>query len=154
MRTESQVDRILGAIARSQSSQTPTGTLGRGRLGISASSKAGLLIGALARKQLSRTRDVESTATIEVSAATDDRSTTLAKSPDPQRRHTPPSSAPMASAGFLTVAEAASRLRVSKMTVYRLVNARDLEAVRVGRSFRIPLRAVEERIRSANADKS
>ena len=33
---------------------------------------------------------------------------------------------------FLTVAEVAAQMRVSKMTVYRLVHAGDLEAVRVG----------------------
>jgi excisionase family DNA binding protein len=45
---------------------------------------------------------------------------------------------------FLTVAEVAAQMRVSKMTVYRLVHAGDLEAVRVGRSFRVPEKAVEE----------
>ena len=39
---------------------------------------------------------------------------------------------------FLTVAEVAAMMRVSKMTVYRLVHAGDLPAVRVGRSFRVP----------------
>ena len=39
---------------------------------------------------------------------------------------------------FLTVAEVAAQMRVSKMTVYRLVHAGELEAVRVGRSFRVP----------------
>ena len=34
-------------------------------------------------------------------------------------------------------------LRVSKMTVYRLVHAGDLNAVRVGRSFRVPQHAVD-----------
>ena len=45
---------------------------------------------------------------------------------------------------FLTVAEVADQMRVSKMTVYRLVHSGELEAVRVGRSFRVPERAVEE----------
>lgn len=45
---------------------------------------------------------------------------------------------------FLTVAEVAELLRVSKMTVYRMVHAGDLPAVRVKRSFRIPLKAVEQ----------
>ena len=45
---------------------------------------------------------------------------------------------------FLTVAEVAAQMRVSKMTVYRLVHAGELEAVRVGRSFRVPEKAVEE----------
>jgi excisionase family DNA binding protein len=38
---------------------------------------------------------------------------------------------------FLTVAEVASVMRVSKMTVYRLVHNGELPAVRVGRSFRV-----------------
>ncbi len=38
---------------------------------------------------------------------------------------------------FLTVAEVAKRLRVSNMTVYRLVNSGQLPAVRVGRGYRI-----------------
>ena len=45
---------------------------------------------------------------------------------------------------FLTVAEVAAMMRVSKMTVYRLVHSGELEAVRVGRSFRVPESAVEE----------
>ncbi len=48
---------------------------------------------------------------------------------------------------FLTVAEVATRMRVSKMTVYRLVHSGDLEAVRVGRSFRVPEPAVDEYLR-------
>ncbi len=43
---------------------------------------------------------------------------------------------------FLTVAEVASLMRVSKMTVYRLVHGGTLPAVRVGRSFRVPEQAV------------
>jgi excisionase family DNA binding protein len=38
---------------------------------------------------------------------------------------------------FLTIAEVASMMRVSKMTVYRLVHNGELPAVRVGRSFRV-----------------
>ncbi len=38
---------------------------------------------------------------------------------------------------FLTVAEVAALMRVSTMTVYRLIKAGDLAAVRVGRSYRI-----------------
>jgi excisionase family DNA binding protein len=45
---------------------------------------------------------------------------------------------------FLTVAEVAGLMRVSKMTVYRLVHAGDLTAVRVGRSFRVPEQAVHQ----------
>lgn len=45
---------------------------------------------------------------------------------------------------FLTVAEVAALMRVSKMTVYRLVHSGTLQAVRVGRSFRVPENAVQE----------
>lgn len=38
---------------------------------------------------------------------------------------------------FVTVAEVAARLRVSNMTVYRLVQSGQLPAVRVGRSYRL-----------------
>ncbi|MFW2512853.1 helix-turn-helix domain-containing protein [Demequina sp. SO4-13] len=44
---------------------------------------------------------------------------------------------------FLTVAEVAEMLRVSRMTVYRWVHAGDMPAVRFGRSFRVPATAVE-----------
>jgi DNA binding domain, excisionase family len=50
---------------------------------------------------------------------------------------------------FLTVAEVAERMRVSKMTVYRLVHSGELPAVRFGRSFRVQRGAVEELIRAA-----
>jgi excisionase family DNA binding protein len=45
---------------------------------------------------------------------------------------------------FLTVAEVATVMRVSKMTVYRLVHSGELPAVRVGRSFRVPEDQVNE----------
>ena len=48
-----------------------------------------------------------------------------------------PSSQSHAGARFLTVQEVAKLLRVSTMTVYRLIKAGDLAAVRVGKSFRI-----------------
>jgi excisionase family DNA binding protein len=38
---------------------------------------------------------------------------------------------------FLTVTEVAATLRVSNMTVYRLINTGSLAAVRIGKSFRI-----------------
>ena len=38
---------------------------------------------------------------------------------------------------FMTVAEVAQLMRVSTMTVYRLIKAGDLPAVRVGKSYRI-----------------
>lgn len=50
---------------------------------------------------------------------------------------------------FLTVAEVAALMRVSKMTVYRMVHAAELPAVRVGRSFRVPEQAVHDYLRDA-----
>ncbi|HEY5821602.1 MAG TPA: helix-turn-helix domain-containing protein [Propionibacteriaceae bacterium] len=44
---------------------------------------------------------------------------------------------------FLTVAEVAALMRVSKMSVYRLIHAGSLEAVRFGRSFRVEQKAVD-----------
>jgi excisionase family DNA binding protein len=38
---------------------------------------------------------------------------------------------------FLTVAEVARQLRVSNMTVYRLIKAGEMRAVRVGRGYRL-----------------
>ncbi len=38
---------------------------------------------------------------------------------------------------FMTVAEVATLLRVSTMTVYRLIKAGDIAAVRVGKSYRL-----------------
>ena len=43
---------------------------------------------------------------------------------------------------FLTVAEVAEVMRVSRMTVYPMVHAGELPAVRFGRSFRVPESAV------------
>ncbi|HLP22617.1 MAG TPA: helix-turn-helix domain-containing protein [Microbacteriaceae bacterium] len=44
---------------------------------------------------------------------------------------------------FLTVAEVAGMMRVSRMTVYRMVHSGDLPAIRFGKSFRVPESAVE-----------
>ena len=52
---------------------------------------------------------------------------------------------------FLTVAEVAAVMRVSKMTVYRLVHGGELPAVRVGRSFRVPEQAVHDYLRDSFA---
>jgi excisionase family DNA binding protein len=53
---------------------------------------------------------------------------------------------------FLTVAEVAAIMRVSKMTVYRLVHGGELAAVRVGRSFRVPQPAVRDYLSGARTD--
>jgi excisionase family DNA binding protein len=60
--------------------------------------------------------------------------------------------APRAAVSFLTVAEVAAIMRVSKMTVYRLVHGGELAAVRVGRSFRVPEPAVREYLSGARTD--
>lgn len=43
---------------------------------------------------------------------------------------------------WLTPAEVSSVLRVSRMTIYRLIHDETLAAIRVGRSFRIPAQAL------------
>lgn len=45
---------------------------------------------------------------------------------------------------FLTVAEVAEELRVSTMTVYRLIKAEQLPATRIGKSLRIRTGDVED----------
>jgi excisionase family DNA binding protein len=50
---------------------------------------------------------------------------------------------------FLTVTEVAELMRVSKMTVYRLVHNGEIAAVRVGRSFRVPESAVKSYLADA-----
>ena len=56
---------------------------------------------------------------------------------------------PLPEVRFLTVAEVATVMRVSKMTVYRLVHNGELPAVRVGRSFRVPEQAVHDYLRDS-----
>lgn len=53
---------------------------------------------------------------------------------------------------FLTVAEVADLMRVSKMTVYRMVHAGELPAVRFGRSYRVPESAVVDAVNRPIAD--
>jgi excisionase family DNA binding protein len=55
-------------------------------------------------------------------------------------------------AKFLTVAEVAQVMRVSKMTVYRLVHSGEMPAVRFGRSYRVPENAVEQYLKGAVVD--
>ncbi len=53
---------------------------------------------------------------------------------------------------FLPVAEVAALMRVSKMTVYRLVHNGELPAVRVGRSFRVHAKAVHDLLETSYFD--
>ena len=50
---------------------------------------------------------------------------------------------------LLTIAEVAAMMRVSKMTVYRLVHGGELAALRVGRSFRVREEDVDEYLRKS-----
>jgi len=54
---------------------------------------------------------------------------------------------PTSDVRYLTVAEVATIMRVSKMTVYKLVHDGELESIRVGRSFRVPETVVNRYLR-------
>ncbi len=45
-------------------------------------------------------------------------------------------------------------MRVSKMTVYRMVHAGELPAVRFGRSYRVPQNAVESYLKAAVVERA
>jgi excisionase family DNA binding protein len=59
---------------------------------------------------------------------------------------------PLGEVRLLTVAEVAAMLRLSKMTVYRMVNSGTLPALKVGRSVRIPEHVVDEYLRRSFVD--
>ena len=101
-----------------------------------------------------------STSKVRVSAPTGRTRSDSATNPTPPRRvkkseasssarPTAVDDAGLSEVRFLTVAEVASVMRVSKMTVYRLVHGGELPAVRVGRSFRVPDQAVHDYLRAA-----
>ncbi|GAA4117489.1 AlpA family transcriptional regulator [Enteractinococcus coprophilus] len=56
-----------------------------------------------------------------------------------------------AKAQFMTVTEVADMMRVSRMTVYRMIHAGDLPAVRFGRSYRVPQEAVQAIVSDTDA---
>jgi excisionase family DNA binding protein len=56
---------------------------------------------------------------------------------------------PLSEVRFLTVGEVADIMRVSKMTVYRLIHSGELEGIRVGRSFRVPEHAFTSYLQDA-----
>jgi len=58
---------------------------------------------------------------------------------------------PLSEVRFLTVAEVAAVMRVSKMTVYRLLHSGELPGVRVGRSFRVPQDALDHYLATSPA---
>lgn len=53
---------------------------------------------------------------------------------------------------FLTVAEVAAMMRVSKMTVYRMVHAGEIPAIRFGNSYRVPEAAVAAALQNRVSD--
>ena len=55
---------------------------------------------------------------------------------------------------FMTVTEVADIMRVSKMTVYRLIHSGEMPAIRVGKSVRVPEAAVAQMIQAGMADHS
>ena len=65
---------------------------------------------------------------------------------------TPSNPGDMSDVTFLTIAEVAAKMRVSKMTVYRLVHGGELAAVRVGRSFRVTEDEVNDYLRKSFYD--
>lgn len=62
----------------------------------------------------------------------------------------PPATRLPGAARFLTVTEVASMMRVSKMSIYRLIHGGDLRALRIGRSFRVLPRDLADYLRHAN----
>ena len=52
---------------------------------------------------------------------------------------------------YLTVEETAAVMRVSKMTVYRLLHSGELPGIRIGKSFRVSEQALQNYLR-AQAD--
>lgn len=53
---------------------------------------------------------------------------------------------------LMTAAEVAKALRISKMTVYRQIEAGALKAVRVGRAFRVKRASVEALLNGSATD--
>lgn len=66
-----------------------------------------------------------------------------------ERRPLAPVDGSLAGVRFLTVAEVAQVMRLSKMSVYRLIHSGELEAVRFGRSFRVSEQAVDAYLRDS-----
>ncbi|MBN1363190.1 MAG: helix-turn-helix domain-containing protein [Syntrophaceae bacterium] len=54
----------------------------------------------------------------------------------------------MASKEYLSTAQAAKALRISRIAVYKKIKRGEIEAVRIGRNFAIPVEYVKSRIKS------
>lgn len=59
---------------------------------------------------------------------------------------------PMPREQLLTVAEVADHMRVSSMTVYRLIKAGSLKAVRVGKNYRIRTSDLDAYLQSSSVN--
>jgi excisionase family DNA binding protein len=79
------------------------------------------------------------------------RETSRKMAENSERGDVPPFSG-AAGGPFLTVAEVATTLRVSKMSVYRLIHSGQLEAVRFNRSFRVSEKALDAYLQGAFYD--
>src|SRR5271168_4978501 len=66
-----------------------------------------------------------------------------------ERKGDPMTGATWSDMKFLTIYELAVMMRISKMSAYRLVRTGELEAIRVGRAYRIPEQAVISYMRDA-----
>ena len=53
---------------------------------------------------------------------------------------------------FMTVTEVAEMMRVSRMTVYRMIHSGEVPAVRFGRSYRVPESAVQQILRTGTTE--
>ncbi|HEY4615909.1 MAG TPA: helix-turn-helix domain-containing protein [Citricoccus sp.] len=52
----------------------------------------------------------------------------------------------------MTVTEVAEMMRVSRMTVYRMIHSGEVPAVRFGRSYRVPESAVQQILRTGTTE--
>ncbi|MBG6218815.1 excisionase family DNA binding protein [Arthrobacter sp. CAN_A6] len=59
----------------------------------------------------------------------------------------------MVAGPLFTVSEVALMMRVSKMTVYRLVQSGAMESIRFGHSYRVPEAAIEQYLDSINPER-
>jgi excisionase family DNA binding protein len=71
------------------------------------------------------------------------------KSPESASGGVTPLASNLQAGKFLTVAEVAAILRLSKMSVYRLIHSGQLEAVQFGRSFRVTEKALNTYLENA-----
>lgn len=55
-------------------------------------------------------------------------------------------------ADMLTVAESCTYLRISKWTLYRLIQGKQLKSVKIGRRRLVPMRAILEFVKNLEAE--